>query len=77
MNDKLIIEKVKQLKETAINNQSNWQFPNEHYIEATGMIIALNDRITYRKGNADKEWSIDEVWKYWNENIFLNDKKIS
>jgi hypothetical protein len=34
-------------------------------------------RITYRKGNADKEWSIDEVWKYWNENIFLNDKKIS
>jgi hypothetical protein len=43
MNDKLIIEKVKQLKETAINNQSNWQFPNEHYIEATGMIIALNE----------------------------------
>jgi hypothetical protein len=26
-------------------------------------------RITYRKGNADKEWSLDEVWKYYCENV--------
>jgi hypothetical protein len=31
-------------------------------------------RITYRKGNADKEYSIEDVWNYWNDNIFLNDK---
>ena len=53
MNDKLIIEKVKQLKETAINNQSNWQFPNEHYIEATGMIIALNEVLSVLESSTD------------------------
>jgi hypothetical protein len=26
-------------------------------------------RISYRNGNADKEWSLDEVWKYYCENV--------
>ena len=30
----------------------------------------VKSKIVYKKGNADKEWSIEEVWAYWNENIF-------
>jgi hypothetical protein len=42
-----LMAEIKNTKAAAINNQFGWQFPNEHYIEASGIILACNHLIEY------------------------------
>jgi hypothetical protein len=51
-------EQIIELKQKAIEIQKQWQFPNEHYIEATGMIMAY-DAILALQPEQPIEQSID------------------
>jgi hypothetical protein len=45
--NKELILKVTLLKETAIKDQAGWNFPNEKYIETSGVIEACNEILEY------------------------------
>lgn len=46
--DKAIIDKIKEIKMRAEKIQKEWNFPNEHYIEATGAIMVCDELLEFQ-----------------------------
>ena len=78
-------EQIVELKQKAIEIQKQWQFPNEHYIEATGAIIALDailaldeqkeresaEEILMRNANLFEEHPFEEMYIKTKEAILI------
>ena len=61
-----IIELIEQTKQAAINNRVGYQFPNEAYIEQTGIILVCNHFLKEIAAlESEPEVSDEDIEKYF------------